>query len=254
MLAHGTTLHGAQAQDVTHMCQPLVYYTPKTPIGQVFRAKQAQYAGVRIGAVGLGTGSVAAYVRERDHLTFFEIDPLVVRISSDPTNFSYTTLCAKSLVDYTIGDARLTVAKQPAASFDILLIDAFSSDAVPAHLLTVEAVQGYLTKLKPDGVLILHLSNRNLDLMNPAQAVARAAGGYAAVQSYRPGEKDPKGTWESPEDAVIVTRNAQALAPYLASGVWTAGNPFKARPWTDDYTNLAGSFYSNLKGRWSWLP
>jgi SAM-dependent methyltransferase len=254
MLAHGTTLHGAQAQNAAFACRPLVYYAPNTPIGQAFRAKQAQSSAVRIGAVGLGTGSVAAYVRERDHLTFFEIDPLVVRISSDPANFSYTTLCAKSLIDYTIGDARLTVAKQPADSFDILLIDAFSSDAVPAHLLTVEAVRGYLTKLKPDGVLILHLSNRNLDLMNPAQAVARAAGGYAATQSYRPGEKDPKGAWESPEDAVIVTRSAQALAPYLATGRWTPANPFKARPWTDDYTNLAGSLYSKLTERWTWLP
>jgi SAM-dependent methyltransferase len=254
MLAHGTTLHGAQAQDPKQMCAPLVYYTPRTPIGQVFTARQRQKQNLRIGAVGLGTGSVAAYVREGDHLTFFEIDPLVIRISSDPANFSYTTLCAKSLVDYTVGDARLTVAKQPAESFDILLIDAFSSDAVPAHLLTVEAVQGYLTKLKPDGVLILHLSNRNLDLMNPAQAVARAAGGHAAAQSYRPPENDPKGAWESPEDAVIITRNAAALAPYLASGAWKPGDPFKARPWTDDYTNLAGSLYAKLKVRWTWLP
>lgn len=256
MLAHGTTLHGAQAQNPQYMCTPLVYYTPNTPIGQVFTAKQAAKPGLRIGAVGLGTGSVAAYVRERDHLTFFEIDPLVVRIASDPTNFSYTTMCAKSLVDYVIGDARLTVAKQPAGSFDILLIDAFSSDAVPAHLLTVEAVQGYLSKLKPDGVLILHLSNRNLDLLNPAQAVARKAGGFAAVQSYRPPEagNDPIGTWESPEDAVIVTRNPEALKAFLADKRWEPGNPFRARPWTDDYTNLAGSMYTNLKGRWTWLP
>jgi hypothetical protein len=105
-----------------------------------------------------------------------------------------------------IGDARLTVAQQPADTFDILLIDAFSSDAVPAHLLTVEAVRGYLTKLKPDGVLILHLSNRNLDLLGPAQAVSRAAGGRALIQSYRPSE-DPDGSWESAEDAVIIARN-----------------------------------------------
>ena len=209
----------------------------------------------RFGDVGLGTGSVAAYVRERDHLSFFEIDPLVVRIASDPVNFSYTTFCAKSLIDYVIGDARLTVAKQPANSFDILLIDAFSSDAVPAHLLTVEAVQGYLTKLKPDGVLILHLSNRNLDLLGPAMAVARKAGGYALVQNYRPpDDEESKGNWDSAEDAVIVTRNKEALDAFLASGKWRQTNPFRAKPWTDDYTNLAGSLYANLKGKWSWLP
>jgi len=254
MLAHGTTLHGAQAQDPRYSCQPLVYYTANTPIGQVFKAKQEESQRLRIGTVGLGTGSVAAFVRPGDHLTFFEIDPLVVRIASDPGNFSYTTLCAKSLVDYVIGDARLTVAKQPDASFDILLIDAFSSDAVPAHLLTVEAIRGYLAKLKPDGVLILHLSNRNLDLMNPAQSVARAAGGWAAVQNYRAPDKDPHGTWDSSEDAVIVAKAHAPLAGFLASGKWRPADPFKARPWTDDYTNLAGAMYSNLKGRYGWLP
>ncbi|MBL8556346.1 MAG: fused MFS/spermidine synthase [Phenylobacterium sp.] len=254
MLAHGTTLHGAQSQDPRYMCRPMVYYTPNTPIGQVFTGKQAASPRLRIGAVGLGTGSVAAYVRPGDDLTFFEIDPLVVRVSNDAANFTYTTLCAKSLIEYVIGDARLTVARQPPASFDILLIDAFSSDAVPAHLLTVEAVRGYLAKLKPDGVLILHLSNRNLDLMNPAQAVARAAGGYALVQQYRAPEKDPAGTWESSEDAVIVARSPQALAALRATGKWTDANPFKARPWTDDYTNLAGALYGNLKTRYEWLP
>lgn len=254
MLAHGTTLHGAQAQDPRYRCRPMVYYTPNTPIGQVFVAKQKASPALRIGAVGLGTGSVAGYVRATDHLSFYEIDPLVVRIASDPVNFSYTTLCAKSLVDYVIGDARLTVAKEPPGSFDILLIDAFSSDAVPAHLLTVEAVRGYLTKLKPDGILILHLSNRNLDLMHPAQAVARAAGGWSLAQNYVAPEQDPDGTWESSEDAVIIAKNKAALDAFMASGKWRWGDPFKAKPWTDDYTNLAGSLYAHLKSRWTWLP
>lgn len=250
MLAHGTTLHGAQAEEPAFRCRPLVYYSPGTPIGQVFRAEAARSPALRIGAVGLGTGSVAAYVRPGDHLTFFEIDPLVVRISTDPRNFSYTTLCAKGPVDYVIGDARLTVARQPPGGFDILLLDAFSSDAVPAHLLTVDAVRGYLTKLKPDGVLILHLSNRNLDLMGPAQAVAIAAGGHALAQRYRPPDDREHG-WESPEDAVIVARTAAALEPFRASGQWQAADPTLTRPWTDDYMNLAGALYANLKARWA---
>jgi SAM-dependent methyltransferase len=253
MLQHGTTLHGAQAQDPRFRCSPMVYYTPGTPIGQVFRAKEATSAALRIGAVGLGTGSVAAFTRPGDRLTFFEIDPLVVRISSDPRNFSYTTECAKGAIDYVIGDARLTLAKQPAESFDVLLIDAFSSDAVPAHLLTVEAVRGYLAKLKPDGVLILHLSNRNLDLMHPAQSVGAAAGGVVLAQQYRPA-KSPAGSWESPEDAVIVAKNAAALGRLRQTGRWTTGDPAYARPWTDDYMNLAGALYANLKGRYGWLP
>ncbi len=253
MLAHGTTLHGAQAQSASYRCNPMVYYTPRTPIGQVFRGLGAKKPDLRIGAVGLGTGSVAAYVRPADHLTFFEIDPLVQRVSGDPKYFSYTTECAKGRVDYVIGDARLTLARQPAESFDILLIDAFSSDAVPAHLLTVQAVRGYLTKLKPDGVLILHLSNRNLALMDPASAVARAAGGWALAQNYRPA-KDPAGSWESAEDAIIIGRTHEALAQFKADERWTTADPFKARPWTDDYTNLAGALYGNLKLKWTWLP
>ena len=253
MLAHGTTLHGAQALNPAYRCNPLVYYTPRTPIGQVFTGLQGAHAAMRIGAVGLGTGSVAAYARAGDHLTFFEIDPLVVRVSSDPAHFSYTTECAKGRVDYVIGDARLTLSRQPPATFDLLLIDAFSSDAVPAHLLTVEAVQTYLERLAPDGVLILHLSNRNLDLMGPAQAVARAAGGYALAQNYRPDE-DPQGSWESAEDVVIVAKNRAALAAFEADPRWTRANPFLARPWRDDYTNLAGALYANLKTRWTWLP
>jgi SAM-dependent methyltransferase len=253
MLAHGTTLHGAQAVDPHWRCQPLVYYTTSTPIGQVFlRQQDERPAGVRIGAVGLGTGSVAAYVRRGDYLTFFEIDPLVVRISSDPKHFSYTTECVQGRVDYVIGDARLTVAQQPVETFDILLIDAFSSDAVPTHLLTVEAVRGYLTRLKPDGVLILHLSNRHLDLIGPAQAVAQAAGGHALLQKRR--MVGDAGFWEADEDALIIAKTPQALAAYAADPRWLASDPTRARPWTDDYTNIPGALWRKLKERFTWLP
>jgi len=247
MLSHGTTLHGAQAVDPRWRCNPLVYYATSTPIGQVFLAKQRETPSLRIGAVGLGTGSVSAYVRPGDRLTFFEIDPLVIRISSDPNHFSYTTRCAKGPVNYVLGDARLTLAQQPADVFDILLIDAFSSDAVPTHLLTEEAVRGYLTHMKPDGVLILHLSNRNLDLNGPAQAVARAAGGVAMIQHYRPAPGADLGGWPSPEDAVIIARSQAGLARFAGDPRWQPANAHGVRPWTDDYTNLFGALWRRLK-------
>lgn len=253
MLSHGTTLHGAQAQDPRYMCRPLVYYAPETPIGQVFSHETKRPTPLRVGAVGLGTGAVAAYSRKGDHLTFFEIDPLVIRLSTDPKYFSYTTTCAKGAIDYVVGDARLTLAKQPAGTFDVLLIDAFSSDAVPAHLLTVEAMKGYLAKLKPDGVLIVHLSNRNLELRAPAMAVAEAAGGFALIQRHSPAKASPP-LWESAEDAMIVSRSLAALAPYEADGRWAQTDPTAARPWTDDYMNLAGAMYAQLKVNWPWLP
>jgi hypothetical protein len=249
MLSHGTTLHGAQAVDPRWRCNPLVYYATSTPIGQVFLARQREKPALRIGAVGLGTGSVSAYVRPGDRLTFFEIDPLVIKVSSDPAHFSYTTLCAKGQVNYVLGDARLTLADQPRDIYDILLIDAFSSDSVPTHLLTVQAVRGYLTHLKPDGVLILHLSNRNLDLNGPAQAVAKAAGGVALIQHYRPKPGQDLGGWPSPEDAVIVARTPAGLARFARDARWQATRPDKVRPWTDDYTNLFGSLLRRLKQR-----
>ena len=253
MLTHGSTLHGAQAVDPRYRCRPLVYYAPGTPIGQVFLAKAAAKPNLRIGAVGLGTGSVAAYVRPRDHLTFFEIDPLVIRISSDPRYFSYTTECAKGPIDYVVGDARLTLAKQPPGVFDILLIDAFSSDAVPAHLLTVEAVRGYLSHLKPDGVVILHLSNRNLDLKAPAMAVARMAGAAALLQEHVAAPRD-RAAWESSEDALVLAKSREALAGFRADKRWKPIDPLLARAWTDDYTNVPGALYRRLKERITWLP
>lgn len=253
MLSHGTTLHGAQAQHPDYACRPLVYYAPETPIGQVFTRGVNGDKPLRVGAVGLGTGAVAAYTRPGDKLTFFEIDPMVIKISTDPKYFSYTTKCAKGAIDYVLGDARLTLAKQPNDTFDILLIDAFSSDAVPAHLLTVEAMRGYLAKLKPDGVLILHLSNRNLELRSPAMAVAGAAGGFSLMQRHSAAKGSPV-LWESAEDAMIVTKDLKALAPYAADKRWEATDPTLVRPWTDDYMNLVGALYAQMKINWTWLP
>jgi SAM-dependent methyltransferase len=249
MLAHGTTLHGAQALDPQYRCRPLVYYTHAAPIGQVLLAAQASKPSLRIGAVGLGTGAVAAYSRPRDQMTFFEIDPLVIRIATDPQHFSYTTDCAKGVIDYRIGDARLTLAREPAGVFDVLLIDAFSSDSVPTHLLTTEAVRGYLTRLKPDGVLILHLSNRNLDLKGPAQALAHAIGASSLLQEYRP-VLAMKGAWESSSDVLILAKSPQALSPFVDDPRWAPGNPHLARPWTDDYTNLPGALWRRMSQRW----
>jgi hypothetical protein len=152
-------------------------------------------------------------------------------------------------VDYVLGDARLTMARQPTEAFDLLLIDAFSSDAVPTHLLTVEAVRGYLSHLRPDGVMILHLSNRNLDLKGPAQAVAIAAGGSARLQEHRVVRGQGNG-WESDEDALIVGRTPAALARFAGDPRWRPADPNAARPWTDDYVNLPGALWRKLMQRY----
>lgn len=244
-MTHGTTLHGAQSRDPVTACQPMVYYTPATPIGQVFTTVQARKPAVRVATTGLGAGSVAAFVRPNDRMTFFEIDPLVVELASDPYYFTYTTECAKGSVDYVVGDARLTLAKQPDAAYDIVFFDAFSSDAVPTHLLTREAIQLYLSKTKPDGVIILHLSNRNLQLRDVAMASAVAAGGHVLLQRHAPTEEAEE-RWESASDVVIVGKTPEALADFRADPRWIAGGGGGARPWTDDYSNLVGPIISQM--------
>jgi hypothetical protein len=246
LLAHGTTLHGAQAEAAAYRCHPLVYYTPTTPIGQVFTKLQTQRPTLHIGAIGMGAGSVAAFTRPGDVLRFFEIDPLVVGMASDPAKFTYIHGCAKGQVDWVLGDARLTLAHEPLGQFDILLVDAFSSDSIPAHLVTVEAMRGYLAHIKPDGVVIMHLSNRNLELMSPVAGIAQAAGGLALQQRYTP----PPGAAQlvdTAEDAVIVARSDAGLAPFRADPHWTPARSNGVRIWTDDYTNLFGALVRRLE-------
>jgi hypothetical protein len=251
LLAHGTTLHGAQALDTPNPCRPMTYYAPETPIGQVFLQTGAAKRNMTVGAVGMGSGSVAAYARPDDEYRFYEIDPTVVAISGNGQFFTYIDGCAKARrLDWRIGDARLTLAREPAGVFDVLLVDAFSSDAVPAHLLTVEAMRMYLSKLRPDGVVIMHLSNRNLDLMRPVAAVAKAAGGYALAQDYAPPDKRFDMV-QSAEDVIIVGRDKAALEPYRNDWRWRVPDAQGVAPWTDDYTNLVAAMARRIRDRYS---
>ena len=147
VMMHGTTLHGAQYLRGEDVLRPTTYYAPEAPIGQIFSAHQAPG---RVGVIGLGTGSVACYAREGQQYTYFEIDPLVAKFASDPAYFTYLSECTPN-PDIVLGDGRLTLAAQPEGDFELLLIDAFSSDAVPAHLLTRQAIELYLSRLSESG-------------------------------------------------------------------------------------------------------
>jgi SAM-dependent methyltransferase len=242
MLMHGTTLHGAQAQNPKFRCTPMLYYAPTTPIGQAVAKIQARAAGADIGVVGLGAGSVAAYARSTDRVTYFEIDPAVERFALNPARFSFVHGCAQAPVDVVLGDARLTLAGQPSGRFDLLIVDAFSSDSVPTHLLTEEALQGYLRVMKPGGVVLLHLSNRNLDIVRPAAAGAHALGAASLVQFYTaPATASVLG--DASTDALIFARKPLDLTDFAADPRWKTPAPGKVRPWTDDYTNLVGALW-----------
>lgn len=245
VMQHGTTIHGAQARHPEVMCQPTMYYANSTPLGQAALQVQAQKPAVNIGVVGLGSGAMAAYKRAADSLTFFEIDPAVDRMARDPRWFTFISDCADGPVNTVLGDARLTLEKEQAGSYDYLLIDAFSSDAVPAHLLTQEAIANYLELLTDDGVLVLHLSNRHLDIVRPAMAAAEALNAPYLHQRYAE-DPDAPDMAEASTEAVIIARNDAALDGFRADGRWSEWNAGGVKPWTDDYVNLFGALRRHM--------
>ena len=246
-MVHGSTVHGAEALDPEQRCRPLTYYAPSGPMGQAFASVEARKAAVRFGLVGLGTGTVATFVRPSDSMRIFEIDPLVARLAADPAKFAYVRGCAKGPVSITIGDARQSLERERRGQFDLLLIDAFSSDSIPTHLLTVEAMRLYLGAIKADGVVVLHLSNRNLELASPAAAAIRQAGGVSLLQTHAP----PTGTpvfADAGSIVVLAARTREALAPFGADSRWRPTDPDHARAWTDDYANVMGALVRRLAG------
>ena len=241
VMVHGATLHGAQAigEDAW---RPSTYYAPETPIGQVFAAHNRPG---RVGALGLGAGSVACYAWPGQQYTFYEIDPIVARLASDGETFTFLSECTPD-ADIVLGDGRLTLAEEPEAVFDILLIDAFSSDSVPAHLMTREAVSLYLCRAKEDGVVLLHVSNRYLALETVVGRVAGELGMPARTQYFT----HPVGGNRVQSSAVVaLAHNDLALAPLDATGAWSVLESDGGRAWTDDYSNIPGAIWDRLVGK-----
>jgi hypothetical protein len=254
ILIHGTTLHGAQrfyddnGQPVDNTT-PATYYYPGSPIGQTI-AKRRQVLVAekgRYGIVGLGAGSSACHKREGETWRFFEIDPTVIQISKNPKNFTFISKCQPD-IDIVIGDARLTMAKEKDSSFDLLIIDAFSSDAIPVHLLTAEAVKMYLAKLKDDGVVLLHTSNRYLDLESVLSAIHRELppGTAGVVVS----DNNADGSYaQSTSTVVIFTKSEKALETYRSLDGVMELNDNGVRAWTDDYSDILAAFISKFRER-----
>jgi hypothetical protein len=259
-LVHGTTLHGAQriydeeGKEVEDLV-PTTYYYPSSPMGRTIAKRREILAAKgekgRYGIVGLGTGSSSCHKQEGESWKFFEIDPTVIKIASNPKNFTFVSKCQPD-IDIAIGDARLTIAKEPDASFDLFIIDAFTSDAIPVHMLTKEAVQLFLNKLKPDGVVLLHTSNRYLDLNSVLGAIQKELPEGTAGIAMQDAGGDGYG--ESGSTVVIFAKSEAALQPYRSmEGVLDlddgsgSGQPLRA--WTDDYSDILGAFLSRLQGR-----
>ncbi|MDM8168307.1 fused MFS/spermidine synthase [Roseovarius sp.] len=233
---NGTTVHGAQriADDTAARPEPLYYYHRNGPLGQVMSSARGRTAGT-VGVVGLGVGSLACYSQPGQNWHFYEIDPLVDRIARSPEHFRFLSACTPEAPTH-MGDGRMMLDRQRDLRFDILVIDAYSSDAVPVHLTTNEAMQLYLDRLSPGGLLLYHISNRYYDIDLPLARSAADLGLAARVQHYKGNARKDPG--DSPSSVVMLARDPAAFGEMSADPRWRVLESDGGRVWTDDYANL----------------
>ena len=239
-LIHGAITHGNQAGPGPLHDTPTTYYTRSSGVGQAILNYPPRIGGkpIRIGVVGLGVGTIASYGRPGDAIRFYEIDPNVIAFAQDSRYFSFLS-DSPAKVDITVGDARLSMERELAQNepqgFDILVIDAFSGDSIPTHLLTEEAVQLYLAHLKPGGILAFNISNRHLDL----EPVLTLAGEHFGLHGVVIGDNDPKNPLGAPSQWVLFSKDADL---FKVSAFAAIGRELHTKPgirlWTDDYSNL----------------
>jgi hypothetical protein len=258
ILMHGTTLHGAQrvrddkGEEITTPT-PGTYYYPKSPMAHSVRivrealANSAPAGGPvplgRYGVIGLGAGSLSCLSQPGEKWRFFEIDPLMISIAKNPYNFTFLAKCQPD-VDIVIGDARLTMSREADSSLDLIIVDAFSSDAVPVHLMTAEALRLFLAKTTPTGVVVLHVSNRYLDLDAVAAATLQLVPGAVGLVVS---DDDADGSYSQTSSTVVVIAKSEAvLAPFRTLKTVIELDANGLRPWTDDYSDIIGPFRSKL--------
>ncbi len=238
VLAHGTTVHGIQfTGSPARERMPTTYYAPKSGVGLAMQAAPFLYGpAARIGVVGLGTGTLACYAKPGQHWRIYEIDPAVVRLSRDSGRFTFLKNCLPD-ARIVLGDARLRIAADVPGSLDLLALDAFSSDAVPMHLLTREAFAAYGRVLAPDGVLLVHISNRFLDLKPVIAAEARVGGWHAAVMDYRPSVAE--GGASASLWIALSRRPAPIRLLRKVDPSWEPlADDLAFAPWTDDHATI----------------
>ena len=254
LLMHGTTIHGAERLVDTYGKRvkrpvPSTYYYPGGPMARGVDAARVASGklerGLKVGVVGLGAGSMACHSRPDESWRFFEIDPVVVKIARDSGQFSFLAHCQLH-PDIVVGDARLTIAKEAAGTYDYLIIDAFASDSVPVHLMTIEALQLYLSRLAPHGILAMHVSNRHLDLVTVLSALVQAVPGTHAMLA------DDRGTGEENFDqaasqVVFFTKDAAAMQPVRVFPYMTDMPATTSAAWTDDYSNIISAMWRKYR-------
>lgn len=251
-LIHGTTVHGVQLRAPEYRKVPPTYYTRTSGIAMTFSAVPALFGeNARIGVLGLGAGALVCFAKPGQSWKFYEIDPAVVAIARNPKHFTFISECRPDL-PIVVGDARLTVAQEPAASADLLVMDAFSSDAVPTHLLTKEAFDVYRRHLAPNGLLAVHISNRFLDL-KPVIAAAAEDGWTARLRRTKDPEPDEEPLYFARSDWVIMSPDPNTIAALERETGAEQWEPLPKAPeferWTDQYSSIlplvVGRFLDN---------
>ncbi len=229
-LTHGTTIHGSQVMDDSSP-EPLAYYHPQSPIGQVFALFGASAHSV--GVIGLGAGTLAAYVQPGASWSFYEIDEAVERIARDTRFFHYLDRCGAQC-SVILGDARLSLAESQ-VKHDVLVLDAFSSDAIPMHLLTTEALQTYESTLAADGILVFHISNRHIQLRPVVARLARDRGLKAVARLDSAADMARR---HHASHWVVMARNAATLDRLSTDSRWKPVRADDRRAWSDDFSNI----------------
>jgi hypothetical protein len=234
---HGTTKHGAQRLAAKDSRTPLTYFSHPGPIGQLFSEFDKVDDNWVIGIVGLGAGTLTCYTKGQQNWTFYELDPLVVDVASNPKYFTYISQCNPKMA-MVVGDARLSLEKEPDHKFDLFVIDAFSSDSIPTHLLTQEAIKLYFDKIKPDGILALHITNRHLALKKVLAMHEKQLQLSGLIQEFKPQQDIPLVV---ATDWVVMAKKPETLDKLRQSqlGSWQK-LPYTLgiKPWTDDFTNI----------------
>jgi hypothetical protein len=238
LLMNGTTVHGSQSTDPARARTPQSYYVRNGPVGDIF-AINAQKPGEReVGIAGLGGGALATYDDATTTMTFFEIDPVVIEVASDARYFTYLS-DAPTRPKIVEGDARLSFEHESDGRYDLLILDAFSSDSVPVHLLTAEAIADEIRITAPDGLLVFHVSNRYYDLAPPVAAAVTQQGLTILEKNHQPGPVREPG--ETPSRWLAASRDPAIIDKLRANG-WTS-TPVADHPFTDDYADLLHYLY-----------
>lgn len=250
-LVHGTTVHGMQiaGKEAIHRTLPLTYYFPTGPIGQIFQSIRGTPALQSVGIVGLGVGVLASYAEKKQEFTFYEIDPAIDRVARNPFLFSFLSdaEARSSQIQVVIGDARLKLREAPDAKYGMLVLDAFTSDCVPVHLLTREAIREYLEKLKPEGILVFHISNNYVNLEPVLASAARDLGLVAFIQRDTRLSAEETRRGKSPSIWMMMSRSVDPLQPILKNGRWKASSAQQdVDTWTDEQSNLLWTMLRGL--------